>query len=322
MKRKEIFVLRRGGDSKICCLKNGIIVELHRLNLPADGKYTISKNGWIACIIKAGRRISTVKLNLKDDLNVFPPIILPERFQALSIGIYKDILLVGGLFSEKELLGMIRLRTKKRKWIPLYVPEGIRMNGKAIDEILFVGDYLIAVDNMILPKWLLVYSLSNPSYPLLESLQEIPIHGTNENIVCGTVGNEWIALMSRTVGRAGVGFHISILDKGFFCEKYSISFKIPLSDLAKRSNGSNRNKIDFLGDILFITLKEKGLGFINFLKMEKDRSIERYYTKDMEGFSVENVIPHKTSNQIIIEMNKNGKYISKVIALGEIVNSE
>lgn len=81
---------------------------------------------------------------------------------------------------------------------------------------------MIAVDNVVEPKFILEYNFEDLNNPHLIDLYMLPPGGTYESIKKGTLNQEYIALFSTTYGRMGGGTHINIFRKGDFSKHISL----------------------------------------------------------------------------------------------------
>lgn len=87
------------------------------------------------------------------------------------------------------------------------------MNGKSIDDILINGNELLLVDNMIFPKYLIKYDISVPITPMYIDTIGLQNNGTYEHIIKGDMNNDWLILLSSTIGMDGSFQYITITGK-------------------------------------------------------------------------------------------------------------
>jgi len=85
--------------------------------------------------------------------------------------------------------------------------------GKSIDDILLINNKMILVDNIVFPKYLFEYDISYPSKPKHIKTEELKNHGTYEHIIKGDINNDWLVLLSSSVGDGGSSNHITIKGK-------------------------------------------------------------------------------------------------------------
>ena len=316
----QLFVLTRGMNTKLCRIQDSRIVDLAPMSFPAGGYFSISDSGWIACITKKGRSISIARLESNEKLIHFANISLPEKYRARAIAVVENILYVGGYCGE-ELLLSVHLTNEQKNWVSLDVPSNLKRVGKSIDDLLIDGKKLVAVDNIVFPKWLLVYDITLPKLPKLECAKEIPDHGTYEHIVMGAVGTNWIALLSSTAGQAGVGRHIAIFDKNSMKECFCLSRQPSIYSIMGRDSNelmdeqNNWNGIAFLDDLLMISSGKRGIGILDLSNIQKpsastkekewngEKHLHYVLPHNLPEGNVLRVIPYQSTKEIIVEMN-------------------
>lgn len=93
--------------------------------------------------------------------------------------------------------------------------------GKGFDALPVDGFRLIAVDNVLVPTWLLVYDLSASLEPELFTVDQLNPHGSTwEEVTGATAGHSRIAVMSTTAsGWSSPKQHIALLDTGCLKEQ-------------------------------------------------------------------------------------------------------
>lgn len=140
------------------------------------------------------------------------PVTLPRNCLAHDFIIHENCLIVGGHGKEGEALWM-RNSDSMRGWASISLPEGVRRKGKSIDALFIHDDNLVAVDNIVLPKWILQYPL-RPTISV-QTAKKIPLraHNSYEHVVMGAEGSHMYALYSRGFNHGASSYHISLLEK-------------------------------------------------------------------------------------------------------------
>ena len=319
---KHYYILPRGAHSKVCAITGDSIIDIAPLSFPPEGRVTISDSGWIVYIARHGKRLSIARIDSSNALTTHPTIILPGKFKAFATGIADDILYVGGSCGE-EVLGLFHLRDNHPEWISLNVPNELKRMGKNIDELIIDDKRLIAVDNLVFPKWILTYDISVPEKPYMMDTIEIPAHGPYEKILDAALGNNWLALLSHTVGRNGSFMHLGIYDKVSLIEYYSFPTELPW------------RSITFLNDKLLIASGGKGIGVLDLSGMKKtDQMIGKtkrnifidhincewkfyyFYPQGLPEGEIRKLIPIHGQNKVIAIIFVKDGYQSKFIELG------
>jgi hypothetical protein len=86
--------------------------------------------------------------------------------------------------------------------------------GKSIDDLLVRGNELILVDDIMFPKYIFTYDITEPSNPKHLATEKLPNNGTYEHIKKSDAGGDTVVLLSSTAGECGAGQFISTLKDG------------------------------------------------------------------------------------------------------------
>jgi len=296
------FILPHGDHSVICTLKNKEIIEVAPVSLPANCYFSMTEK-WIACITQKGRKISLIKIGENNKFESCTAILLPKKYHADAIAIVNDTLFVGGRCG-KEVLGRYDLSSESPTWTSLEVPEQLQRYNKSIDDLLIDGDRLIAVDNFVIPKWLLLYDISKPGAPQLCSYPKLESHGTNERIHMGTLGLNWLALQSFSTGMRGNFSYISLLKKNELLEILTLSCE----QLRTYNNHPKRvkshyvqwGKICFLEDTLLITSFKDGVGVLDLIAPPSAEKLFYCFPEFIPGDSVIDIISVPLAKEVIV----------------------
>lgn len=89
-------------------------------------------------------------------------------------------------------------------WLPLPCE-------KDIDALAIQDDRLLALDNIVMPKWLLIFELTDAGAQGPSRIK-LPEHGTYEGIEGAAYRDGRFAVLSRTVGMMGASKHVWLLD--------------------------------------------------------------------------------------------------------------
>lgn len=127
---------------------------------------------------------------------------------------------------------------------------------KTSDGFIFLKDQVIVVDNLITPKYLLLFDWKVNGAPTFNTSFQIPAHGPYEVVTGYSQSNLLCGLITQSGGRGGRGYHITIFDV-FNLERY-FSISIHFDRFAKEY--WEFRSIEFFGDYLLIACGAKGLG--------------------------------------------------------------
>jgi hypothetical protein len=203
------------GITWLCQVNSALVNPLVQAPGAADALWRFSEDGKeFGNIDQAGKRIGHYRV-LEDAPwieAVKPPLTLPKMAIANDLVIYQGLMIVAGHAKSGEAL-WIRDPLNDRQWNAIPLPLGVAKRGKSVDAVYVRDGKLVAIDNMLIPKWILVYDLE----PKLNvtNVQVVPLkaHTTYENINCTAEGERFYALRSMGINHGDVSTYISLLDK-------------------------------------------------------------------------------------------------------------
>jgi hypothetical protein len=120
------------------------------------------------------------------------------------------VVYVGGS-GTSEILGRIDLRREPR-FQPVGVPKRIITHGKGVDGFAHYNGKLIAVDDFILPRYLLLYDVADARAPRFIDVLDLPPHSTAERVHAVAASDRAIALLSTSANHGHFAVHVSLLD--------------------------------------------------------------------------------------------------------------
>jgi len=146
---------------------------------------------------------------------------LPVDFSGKSAFLYGDYLFVGGEgkgegdddWSRIEMLKSYNIATQK--WANVPIPKRVQQANKAVDDIVLVGDTLIAVDDLVFPKYLIYYKLDSNGAPTLLGQVELGNDRPYESIHQARYNGEYLLLHSTSFSvDMGESAHFTLISKG------------------------------------------------------------------------------------------------------------
>jgi hypothetical protein len=267
---RDLLVLPSGRTTNLCTVEGDRIDEIAPLDCPPLAAWALSNAGWVACLSREGRAVSLARVDAACQVSPRPDLSLPDGYEAACLAFRGDVLYVGGACG-REAAGLFDLALERPAWTRLDLPENLRKDGKRIDALLVDGGRLVAVDDLIVPKWLLTYDAADPRWPRLAAVFRLPVHGTYEHIVAATLGTDWLAVFSTTVGMFGEGRHVGLLDRRALRPYGGVSW----SSRSWTYGGTVQTTeppweaIAFQGDVLFIAWGLGGLGVLDLSEVER-----------------------------------------------------
>jgi hypothetical protein len=142
---------------------------------------------------------------------------LPEGCVAHASLPLQDRLLVGGHGPNHEALWQ-RTPTHASGWMAVLLPPELLRRGKAVDGLHLLGDTLLVVDDIVTPKWLLLYDLPSSGAPIHRDTIRLPHHTTYERIVHTFLGASGLWCLSKGINHGVASTHLWRLSVGGFIE--------------------------------------------------------------------------------------------------------
>lgn len=155
----------------------------------------------------------------------------PQNFHPISIFLFNEFIFVGGNWNSGDFF--LVLDTKTENWTKINIPEEVYFPGKGIDDFFIQDSLLVAVDNIVTPKYLLFYDNLNLPNLELKKIFKLESNGSYESIHKATINEKFIVILSGTFGGYGnsTSNFVSILRKGNLKDGFSIesNYKEPYS---------------------------------------------------------------------------------------------
>ncbi len=171
----------------------------------------------------------------------------------LAMNVKGNIVYIGGNAREGEVCYMLDLSVKEHSLTNINLPVPMAW-GKAVDDILILGNKMLLIDNIVYPKYTFEYDISVPNKPVWVETIELPHHRAYENIIKGDINENWmIYLSTSSSGWTGDEAHITI--EGKYNNIISSSKKESILDIC------------LVNDKLYV-LTDIGLGYFDLNKAE------------------------------------------------------
>ena len=192
------------GEQFLCTTTGGGDV-LPRARAPgyADARYKMSTDGkFFGALDFARKRLAVYELLDADPWmrRVVPPTTLPRRCLAHDFLLHNGQLIVGGASNTQEniwVLDYTLSHQPKAPWHALEVPPDVQKKGKSIDLVYILNEILVAVDNVLVPKWFVFYALHKGELPTPIGIHPLRAESAFESIYHGAENDKLYALYSR-----------------------------------------------------------------------------------------------------------------------------
>lgn len=206
---------------------------------------------------------------------------IPER-KILKFRYYRNYLFIGTRSErkEKDLLFYINFHkfdgVKKIK-----LPKEIFQDhlGKGIDEIFIENNTLYAIDNILEPRYIIIFNIADMQNIQLIDYKKLTLHGTYEHVEYGHMNEKFLALSTRSFNHGNSWTTISIIQKDELIEIANFSnweFLLGIKSLYRKKY----TKLYFETSIpysqmicdaenLYILLESGVVGYVSFQKISE-----------------------------------------------------
>ncbi len=291
---KDYFLLLKGeGSISLNTYENGKIKEQRTFAISEKSIFATDQRKRVAILDTAEKSVILYDIQTAKEIKLS----IPYDIKPKCILLNNENVFVGGKMG-KELL--VQYHIQNEKWYQLEIPEKLSRRGKAVDDIVINDTLLIAIDNIIIPKYILFYHLNSTERLAFSHFKTLKSNGVYEHISKGRITPQYLGLLSKTFsGYTGSSEHISIYEDLDLTSSFAISTKAQFNDFL------------LIGDKLLIAHKYKGLGIFEIDKTyyNRDRfdNVQVEENKvDYKQYGHKNVIqltqiPHTTKVVLTIE---------------------
>jgi hypothetical protein len=240
MRDYPIFLLPNGEIMMTAIIEEQKIKLLKKTFFPSGSRYAISDQGLAACIDKANNCILYGQLSIWGDFYNQATLPFPDMISPKSLCLIKNNIVLGGDQTHHGYNKSLVSYSLKYDSISI-IEMPYEGRGKCIDDLLVDKNKVIAVDNIVFPKYLIEYDFSNPDFPHLINSYTLPNNGTYESIKKGTINENYIALISSSSGQFGGGTSINIFNKGTYDKYIKFSEWYDIEDFLFRKKRFSRS---------------------------------------------------------------------------------
>lgn len=225
----SLAVLPIGEEAWLCRCRGPEVHPLAEVPGTAEARIAFAPDGSTFAVLGPGGKRAGL-FRLLDEApwieGLLPFSDLPKGCIGHTIAAAGGSLIVGGRSRAFESLWQ-RSQGTGGRWEGVPLPNGIGARGKAIDALLLQGSRLIAVDDLLSPKWVVVYRLDDAGSPHEPAAVRLPEHIAYERICAAALGPRWIALISTGISHGSKGAFLSLLDRDSFKEQAVWSARRP-----------------------------------------------------------------------------------------------
>jgi hypothetical protein len=265
----SLYVVPLKNVSTLCTVERGRLLPHSPIPAPPEARCVISSGGWLAWAEVGCGRIGRAHVDAEPHEQRFPPVSLPDDYDAGCLAFLEEVLFVGGRCGE-EAAGWLDFLEHAPAWNSLPIPDECRSYGKRIDDFLVDGTRLVAVDDIVLPKYLLVYDVADPRRPGLRQVKEIPWHTTYEHVRRAERGTRWFALLSEGVNHGRCSAFVAVFRLDTLEEAWVVSTTRKGSFGRRTAQTRDWRDVSWSGDVLLVAAGADGLGVADFSAIAPD----------------------------------------------------
>jgi hypothetical protein len=227
---------------------------------------------------------------------------IPFDIKPKSILINQNNLFFGGELG-KELL--VQYHLKSKKWFKLKIPKEVISYGKAHNVLILNDSLLIAVDNIIIPKYILFYKLNSTDKLEYSHFKKPKSNMPYERIRKARITENYLGLLSTTVNWDTQRENITLYSDLKLLKSFAISTEYKGKRRKRSFNEGKRSFNDILifDNKLFVANSFKGFGV---LVIKENYFKESKHKHDISNENIDENLIHyrKYRNREIIKLTK------------------
>jgi hypothetical protein len=132
------------------------------------------------------------------DNNTYEFIDIPMQIKAMSLFLTNNSIFIGGWMNISNQI--LQYNIENNEWYSLEIPDELLGKRKAIDFFVASNDTLIAVDDLLMPNYVIYYQYNDTTEAELMESFLLAINGTYEHIYQAKLSKSNLFVLSRTVG--------------------------------------------------------------------------------------------------------------------------
>lgn len=113
----------------------------------------------------------------------------------------------------------IRRPGSKGAWETVPIPTELTFSGKAVDGLLIEGTRIIAMDDIVTPKWVIVYGSDGAGNLTMDRVFDLAVHTSYESVKACALGQGEIAVVSHGMNHGTSSSFVSLIRTSDFRER-------------------------------------------------------------------------------------------------------
>ena len=299
------LLLKDKGQISLNTYENGNIKEQKTFAISEKSIFETDQKERVAILDPVQNSIILYEIQTSKEIKLS----IPYDIKSKCILLNNENLFVGGEMG-KEIL--VQYHIQSEMWYKLEIPKDVSLWGKAVDDLVINDNFLIAIDNIVLPKYVLFYSLNSTDKLVFSHSKKLKSNSSYESISQGRITPKYFGLISTTMNHGTRAEHITIYADLDLKRSFAISVIIREKE--------NFNDFLLIENKLFIANREKGLGLFemedSYFKESNNyntRISEDNYKQYENGEIIRlTIIPNETKIILTIR-NKGGEINHEII---------
>lgn len=247
--------------------------HLHKrdgLRIPRDARWAASIEGDVLCYAR-GHQIHVVRGAISGDLAAPQVLSSPSKDYDIHALAIKDAVLYAGGRCGDEVLGRFDLQHARPTWTPLTVPAEVKRFGKSVDAFVLDGDRLCGMDDILMPKWWLVYDVTDARSPVFLSNPTLPPNSTYEVFTHAALAHRFVIAVSNSMNHGRTAVHLSFFDRATLGALGAVHAAAgPLSSRYPSTREPARDfcHVDALDEVLCVSAGAEGCGLFDLRALD------------------------------------------------------
>lgn len=193
---------------------------------------------------------------------------IPRKPTIHAIVVIDDVAFIGA-DAGGSMLGYVDLRAAS-DWKPIAIPDQLNTFGKGIDGFAHDGSRLVAIDDIVLPRYMLLVDIQAPRSPRFLESRHLPAHSSAERILSVSSNHDTIALLSTSANHGAFSSHVSFLDLRTL-EEFAVLHAQCKGSIRRWADRSyDLHSVAIAEDHLLIAADEDGIGVLTIPARPKD----------------------------------------------------
>lgn len=197
---------------------------------------------------------------------------LPGKPNIHALHVVNNVVFTGA-DAGKSMLGYLDLQDPTA-WHAIAVSNEVNWTGKGVDGFAVYQSRLIAIDDIVLPRYLLLLDITNPRDPKWIEHRNLPAHSSYERVQAVESNDEIVVLLSTSANHGASSIHIAFMDLETLEEYATLSVQGPMSMRKWAERSYDFRGIAMQGNRLLVAANADGLGILPLPTFPPDFPVE------------------------------------------------